>query len=119
MNIEPVSPPRERGWGAVFKTYKAIGTCQAPRKNGTTALYHIYGVRDDQLFVQYQGFIDAEGCIWGVSLLSSSIDSENYLWLPRSGFERVRIDDEPSEGEAPAAEVVALPAPGEVTDVPA
>lgn len=98
MNIEPVEPPREPGWGQSFKTYKAIGTCQAARKDGTTALYHIYGVRGDDLFVQYQGFIDAEGCIWGVSLLASSIDSEQYVWSPRAGFQRVRIDA-PSRGE--------------------
>ena len=92
MNIEPTAPPPAPGWGQSFKTWKAIGTCQAPRKNGGTALYHVYGVRGDELFVQYQGFIDAEGCIWGVSLLASSIDSEAYLWLPSAGFERVHID---------------------------
>lgn len=100
MNIEPTTPPRKPGWGQSFKTYKAIGTCQAPRKNGTTALYHVYGVRDDDLFVQYQGFIDAEGCIWGVSLLASSIDSETYSWHPRATFQRVRIDAPEPEGAA-------------------
>lgn len=97
MNINPDAPPREPGWGQSYKSYKAIGTCQAPRKDGTTALYHIYGVRDDDLFVQYEGFIDAEGCIWGVSLLASSIDSEQYFWCPRAGFQRVQIDA-PSSG---------------------
>lgn len=97
MNIKPVEPPREPGWGQSYKSYKAIGTCRAPRKNGTTALYHVYGVRGDKLFVQYEGFIDAEDCIWGVSLLASSMDSENYFWCARSAFERVRIDGETGE----------------------
>jgi hypothetical protein len=91
MNIEPTEGSRD-GWA--YKTFKAIGTCQSARKDGTTALYHAYGVRDEELFVQYQGFIDAEGCIWGVSLLASSMDSEAYFWCPRASFERVCIDGE-------------------------
>ena len=107
MNIEPVSPPYEPGWAVCPKKFKAIGTCRTPRKAGGFTLYHVYGVRGDEIFVQHEGHIDAEGCIWGVSLLASDLDSELYSWRPRSGFERVRIDGEADEDATPLGEVVA------------
>lgn len=57
-------------------------------------LFGVYGVRGDEIFVQYEGFRDADGAIYGVSLMSSSVDMETYFWTSADRFADVRISAE-------------------------
>jgi hypothetical protein len=110
-DIEPVDGSRS-GWS--YSTYKRIGACEivhaTPRVRLTMAqgkrrpaeeiriiatLYGVYGVRGDEILVQFEGERTDDGCTVGRSVLASSMDSDPYLWQLAAHFTDVRIFETP------------------------
>lgn len=91
--IEP-QPGSRDGWH--FKHYLRIGRAKIPdRRRGGHRLYGVYGIRETaagwEVLAQDSGREESDGTIWGLSLLSSSMDSEPYLWNPSSWFAEISI----------------------------
>lgn len=78
------------GWA--WKTWKRIGTAEAPKKDGSVTLYGIYGVRGDEVYAQYCGQRLPDGSVMGVSLMSSSADLEVYFWAKAEWFPAMWIN---------------------------
>ena len=95
-DIMPVDGSRN-GWN--YSTYKRIGTAEIvythPRRTviGTevATLYGVYGVRGDEIFVQFEGARMSDDSRIGRSLIASSMDSDPYIWSPREWFNVVKI----------------------------
>ena len=105
-DILPVDGSRN-GWN--YSTYKRIGAAEIAHTHfryradlGTSeaaTLYGVYGVRGDEIFVQYEGVRMTDGSTIGRSLIASSMDSDPYIWCPRKGFANVRIFDQKEVGK--------------------
>lgn len=94
-DVAPVEGSRN-GWS--YKSYKRIGAAEIPTSHPgpdgrKDRLYGVYGVRNNgqEVLAQYEGHRHLDGSISGVSLLSSSMDLEAYLWHPADRFAKVTI----------------------------
>ena len=70
----------------------------------------VYGIRGNEIFVQYEGY-EQGGREIGVSLLSSSMDAEVYFWSKAGWFTETRIFDRvltEGHGTLPVEEVIKM-----------
>jgi hypothetical protein len=71
--------------------FVCVGAAEIDRPDGDTYQYGVYGVRGDELFVQYEQVYHSDGVIVGKSLAASSSDIHSYYWSPRSNYSRVDL----------------------------
>ncbi len=90
--LREIAPAEGSKDGWHYKCHLRIGQAKiARRERGGFELYGLYGARwaagdGWELFTQHEGHQDADGGVYGKTLLASSMDSDPYIWCPAEWF---------------------------------
>lgn len=88
-DIAPQADDRE----STCNRFLRFGSARAARSTGGFDHYGIFGIRGDQVFVQYEGG-ERDGKHYGVAVVTADADSNVYFWSPVSSFADIRVFDD-------------------------